>query len=121
MPLETRPLDNIGAEVFGFDINEPMTDAMKADLKALWYEHGILLFRNQDIDAGKQIEFSRIFGPLELHPLEVKRSGEHPELFVLENGGAGDKFQTAFYNGKEVVGRLDWHMDLHYIETTGSG
>lgn len=121
MSIEVRPLENIGAEVLGFDINEPMTDAMKADLKALWYEHGVLLFRNQDIDAGKQIEFSRIFGPLELHPLEVKRSGEFPELFELENGGPGDKFQTAFYNGQEIVGRLDWHMDLHYTARPNHG
>lgn len=121
MALKIRPLENVGAEVYGFDLAKPMTEELKAELKALWYEHGILLFRNQEIDPGKQIEFSRIFGPLELHPLEVKRSGEYPELFVLENGGPGDKFQTAFYDGQEVVGRLDWHMDLHYTARPNQG
>lgn len=121
MTFQVRALENVGAEVFGFDINEPMTDAAKAELESLWHEHAILLFRGQDIDATRQIEFSRIFGPLELHPLEVKRSGEHPELFELENGGPGDKFQTAFYDGKEVVGRLDWHMDLHYTARPNHG
>lgn len=121
MPLQTRLLDHVGAEVFGFDINEPITDAMKAELEALWNEHAILLFRNQAIDAARQIEFSRIFGPLQSHPLETKRSGEHPELFVLENGGPNDKFQTAFYDGEEVVGRLDWHMDLHYTGRPNRG
>jgi taurine dioxygenase len=121
MSLQVRPLANVGAEVFGFDINEPITQAMKAELEALWNEHAILLFRNQDIDPGKQIEFSRIFGPLELHPLEVKRSGEHPELFVLENGGPNDKFQTALYDGVPIVGRLDWHMDLHYTARPNHG
>ena len=119
--IQCKPLDNVGAEVFGFDINEPLSDAIKAELKALWYEHAILLFRNQDIDPGKQIEFSRIFGPLELHPLEVKRSGEYPELFQLENGGPGDRFQTASYCGQTIVGRLDWHMDLHYTARPNHG
>jgi taurine dioxygenase len=121
MPLETRPLQNVGVEVFGFDINEPITEAMKAELESLWNEHAILLFRGQDIDAAKQIEFSRIFGPLEKHPLETTRSGEHPELFFLENGGANDRFQTAFYEGQEIVGRLDWHMDLHYTGRPNRG
>jgi len=121
MSLQVSPLDNVGVEVFGFDINESMSEAVQAELKALWYEHAILLFRNQDIDAAKQIEFSRIFGPLEMHPLEVRTSGEHPELFVLENGGDADRFQTAFYHGEEIVGRLDWHMDLHYTGRPNHG
>lgn len=121
MTLRTRPLDNVGVEVFGFDIRDPITDAMKSELGSLWNEHAILLFRGQEIDAGRQIEFSRIFGPLEMHPLEVKRSGAHPELFELVNGGPGDKFQTAFYDGEEIVGRLDWHMDLHYTGRPNRG
>ena len=87
----------------GFDINEPLTDEIKAELKARWYEHAILVFRDQDISPEKQIEFSRIFGPLELHPLKVTTSDKYPELFVLQNGGPMDKFQTAFYKGEEIV------------------
>jgi taurine dioxygenase len=121
MPLQTKPLANVGIEVFGFDINDPISEAMQRELEALWTEHAILLFRNQQIDAAKQIEFSRIFGPLEMHPLAVRTSAEHPELFVLENGGEGDKFQTAFYDDEEIVGRLDWHMDLHYTGRPNHG
>ena len=121
MSLQVTPLDNVGVEVSGFDINDPITDALQAELKALWYEHGILLFRNQDITPAKQIEFSRIFGTLALHPLKATTSEEHPELFVLENGGANDRFVTASYKGKEVVGRLDWHIDLHYTGRPNHG
>lgn len=119
--FEIRPLSNVGAEVLGFDINRPLTDAQRAELKALWYEYAILVFRGQDITPEKQIAFSRIFGPLETHPLKVNTSEEYPELFVLENGGDKDKFQTAFYNGEEIVGRLDWHMDLHYTGRPNHG
>jgi len=121
MTLTVTPLDSVGVEVSGFDINQPMTDETKAELKALWYEHAILVFRDQDIDPEKQIEFSRIFGPLELHPLRTTTREEYPELFVLENGGDGDKFNTAFYNGEKIVGRLDWHMDLHYTARPNHG
>jgi taurine dioxygenase len=40
---------------------------------------------------------------------------------VLENGGPKDAFQTAFYDGEEIVGRLDWHMDLHYTGRPNRG
>lgn len=121
MSLKITPLENVGAEVSGFDINQPMTEALKKELQARWYEYGILLFRNQDITAEKQIEFSRVFGPLEMHPLKATTSEAYPELFVLENGGEKDRFFTASYNGEEIVGRLDWHIDLHYTGRPNHG
>ncbi|MCB1690495.1 MAG: TauD/TfdA family dioxygenase [Halioglobus sp.] len=121
MSLQITPLNNVGVEVSGFDINAPISSEIQAQLKALWYEHAIMVFRGQDISPEKQIEFSRIFGPLELHPLKATTSEEYPELFVLENGGDKDKFFTAFYEGKEIVGRLDWHMDLHYTGRPNHG
>ncbi len=121
MALKVKALENVGVEVSGFDINKPLTEGIQAELKSLWYEHAILLFRDQDITPEKQIEFSRIFGPLEMHPLEATTSGDYPELFVLENGGEKDKFFTAYYQGEEIVGRLDWHMDLHYTARPNHG
>ncbi len=121
MTLTVTPLEHVGVEVSGFDINAPLTESIKAELKSLWYEHAILVFRDQDISPEKQIEFSRIFGSLEIHPLKINTSDEHPELFVLENGGDKDGFFTAFYEGEEIVGRLDWHMDLHYTARPNHG
>ena len=48
-----------------------------------------------------------------MHPLKATTSAEYPELFVLENGGETDKFNTAYYDGEAIVNRLIWHMDLH--------
>ncbi len=121
MPLEVKPLDRVGVEVVGFDIGAPIDDETKDELKSLWYEHAILLFRDQQIDPPRQIAFSRIFGSLEKHPLEVTRSVEYPELFVLENGGESDAFQTAYYGGEAIVGRLDWHRDLNYTSRPNHG
>lgn len=121
MTLTTKPLENIGVEVLGFDLRQPLTEDLKEELRSLWYEHGVLVFRNQDVTPEHQIEFSRIFGPLEMHPLKATTSADYPELFELENGGEKDKFSTAFYKGKKIVGRLDWHMDLHYTGKPNHG
>ena len=121
MSLTIRPLENVGVEVLGFDINQPYTEALKKELQALWYEHAILVVRDQPITPETQIAFSRVFGPLELHPLKATTSAQYPELFELENGGEKDKFSTAYYCGEEIVGRLDWHMDLHYTAKPNHG
>lgn len=121
MSLTIKPLDNIGVEVLGFDITKPFNDDLKKQLRALWYEHGVLVFRNQDITPERQIAFSQIFGQLELHPLKATLSEDYPELFELESGGDKDKSMTAFYNGETIVGRLDWHLDLHYTGKPNHG
>ncbi|MAG31617.1 MAG: taurine dioxygenase [Deltaproteobacteria bacterium] len=121
MTLRITPLQSVGVEVAGFDISQAMDDALKSELVALWDEYAILVFRGQNIDPTRQIEFSRLFGPLETHPLQETTSVEHPELFMLVNDPAKEKFHTASYNGELMVGRLDWHMDLHYTGKPNRG
>lgn len=121
MGLKVTALDNVGIEVSGFDLNAAMTEQTKSELQSLWHEHAILVFRDQDVTPEAQIEFSRIFGTLEMHPLKTATLEEHPELFILENGGENDKFFTANYAGEDIVGRLDWHMDLHYTAKPNQG
>ena len=121
MAMQVSALDNVGVEVSGFDINRPLDSQVAAELVSLWNEHGIVLFRGQDVNPQNQIAFSRIFGQLELHPLKATTSEEFPELFMLVNDPEKEKFMTASYHGREVVGRLDWHMDLHYTGKPNRG
>lgn len=121
MALEVTPLANVGAQVSGFDITQPMTDALAAELVALWDEHAILLFRGQDVNPENQIAFSKVFGELEMHPLKTTTSEDYPELFTLANNPEQEKYMTANYAGKKLVGKLDWHMDLHYTGKPNRG
>ncbi|MEM9255842.1 MAG: TauD/TfdA family dioxygenase [Pseudomonadota bacterium] len=121
MALSIRPLDNVGVEVSGFDIREPVDEALAQELVALWNEHAILLFRKQEVTPANQIAFSRLFGELELHPIEETRSLEYPELFTLVNDPDKEKFMTATYAEGLRVNKLDWHMDLHYTGKPNRG
>jgi len=121
MALRVTPLDSVGVEVGGFDITQPITDELAAELVSLWDEHAILLFRGQDVNPQNQIAFSRVFGELEMHPLKATTSEEYPELFTLANSPEQEKYMTATYGGKELVGKLDWHMDLHYTGKPNRG
>lgn len=121
MDLQVSPLENVGVEVSGFDIAQPISESRAAQLVQLWNDHGILLFRNQSITPENQIAFSRLFGELETHPLKANITADYPELFTLANNPEQEKFMTATYQGEDVVGRLDWHMDLHYTGRPNRG
>lgn len=121
MTLKISPLENVGVEVSGFDITQPIDDQLAAELVSLWDEHGIMLFRGQQVTPENQIAFSRVFGELALHPLKTTTSEEYPELFTLANNPEQEKYMTASYAGRELVGKLDWHMDLHYTGKPNRG
>jgi taurine dioxygenase len=121
MALQVTALANVGVEVSGFDITRPIDTDLAAALVDLWNEHGILLFRGQDVNPENQIAFSRIFGELAMHPLAASTSREYPELFMLVNELEQEKFMTARYNGRDMVSKLDWHMDLHYTGKPNRG
>jgi taurine dioxygenase len=74
---------------------------------ALWDEHGILLFRNQDVTADNQIAFSRMFGELEVHPISETRSQDYPALFTLVNDPETQKFLAATYQGRQLARKPD--------------
>jgi len=121
MTLQTTALNNVGVEVSGFDITAAVDDDLKQELISLWDEHAILVFRGQDVTPERQIEFSRIFGPLESHPLKATISPEYPELFMLASDPEQEKYLTASYQGQTMVSKLDWHMDLHYTGKPNRG
>jgi len=121
MTLTVKPLANVGVEVSGFDITQPIDDALAAELVSLWNEHGILLFRGQDVTPESQIAFSRTFGELEVHPISETRSEDYPELFTLVNDPEKEKYLVATYKGEQMAGKLDWHIDLHYTGRPNRG
>jgi taurine dioxygenase len=120
MPFSIRPLQNIGAEVLGIDLSAPPTAEERDQLNALWLEHAVLLFRDQQIGPEEQIAFSRVFGDLEAHPLKAIRSHDYPELMELK---ASDELRNplAYFDDVPIIGRLGWHKDLIYTPSPNRG
>ncbi|BBK30717.1 alpha-ketoglutarate-dependent 2,4-dichlorophenoxyacetate dioxygenase [Allostella humosa] len=64
--MELRKLHpGFGVEIIGVDTARPLDAAAFAPIRAAFEEHGLLLFRDQDLDDEKQVAFSLLFGPLE--------------------------------------------------------
>lgn len=72
----------IGAEIGNIDLGEALDDETLAQLRASLVKHKVLVFRDQEITAAAQVDFSARFGELETHPVFPKHP-EHPELVML--------------------------------------
>ena len=115
-PITIAPLgDVLGAEVIGLDLSRPLADEDFARIHRAHLEHHVLVFRDQRITPGQQVDFSRRFGPLQIHVLSQFALAGHPEILMIsnikENGqpiGLGD------------AGHF-WHSDLSYVEKPSLG
>jgi len=62
----TRLTPHFAARVDGADIGRPLDPAVRAEIRAAFEEHSVLLFRGAALDDERQIAFSRNFGGLEI-------------------------------------------------------
>lgn len=114
--FEIRPFDGaVGAEIIGLDLSQPVGDADFRRIHQAHLEHHVLVFRDQHITPAQQVDFSRRFGPLQIHVLHQFALPDHPEVLIVsnirENGqpiGLGD------------AGHF-WHSDISYVDKPSLG
>jgi len=86
MAFGTKPLGNtFGAEVCGIDLSMPLDAKAAQEVRDLWLAHELLLFRGQKLEEKNLVEFSRNFGPLEIHLRREYLSPENPEVLYVSN------------------------------------
>ena len=105
----------LGAEVVGLNLAKPLSSEDFARIHRAHLDHHVLVFRDQRITPQQQVQFSRRFGPLQIHVLHQFALAGHPEVLIVsnitENGtpiGLGD------------AGHF-WHSDLSYKEKPSLG
>jgi len=116
--LESRELENnVACEVVGLRLWEPQDDQTIDELRALWADHPVLVFRRQALSEDELAEFSARFGPLERTVRTDWASPVRPEVSLISNlkdaqakpiGGLGD-------------GEIQWHSDQSYMLNPATG
>ncbi|MET3478666.1 TauD/TfdA dioxygenase family protein [Variovorax atrisoli] len=98
----------VGAEILGLDISKPISTEDFARIHKAHLDHHVLVFRNQQITPQEHIDFSRRFGPLEIHVLHQFQLKNHPEILIVSN----------IKENGEPIGLGDagvyWHSDISY-------
>ncbi|ATE65984.1 TauD/TfdA dioxygenase family protein [Rhizorhabdus dicambivorans] len=89
----------IGAELSGVDLSQPLRTDTGNDIRAALLRHGVVFFRNQRLDYERHVELASFFG-------NVIRDGQdqsRPEIFMVKGaGGARDQSANR------------WHSDACY-------
>ncbi len=103
--------DVIGADVYGVDLSQPLSDETFSALEAAFNERSVLCFRNQTLPEPPFIEFARRFGVVEKIFLSHYSHPEYPEIMFVSN---------IKENGRDIghadAGRV-WHSDMSYTAT----
>jgi taurine dioxygenase/alpha-ketoglutarate-dependent 2,4-dichlorophenoxyacetate dioxygenase len=90
--LTTRKLHpNIGIEIRGIDLSQPLDRAQIAEISALWRQYLVLVFPGQSLTETQQMAFSRYFGELDVTVEDDKRSTRNPEILRIGNVGEGGR------------------------------
>ncbi|HTQ76960.1 MAG TPA: TauD/TfdA family dioxygenase [Burkholderiales bacterium] len=100
---------HLGAEIAGLDLARPLGERTFAELRDAFFEHQVVVFRDQALTPAQQIAFTARFGVLEHHVRKEHRLPGHPEILVVSN--VLDEGGRAI--GVQDAGRF-WHSDLSY-------
>jgi alpha-ketoglutarate-dependent taurine dioxygenase len=103
----TRLEPTIGAEIDGIDLRQPLTPALRDELRQLLLTHKVLFFRDQAINTEQQIAFAKEFGELYVHPTTQQNDPTRPQAHLIE---AQD--ERKLY-GPRISGR--WHTDTSWL------
>jgi taurine dioxygenase len=105
----------LGAEVLGLDLSRSISAQDFNRIHHAHLEHHVLVFRDQRITPQQQVDFSRRFGPLQIHVLKGFQLAGQPEILVVSN----------ILESGQPIGLGDaghfWHSDLSYKDTPSLG
>ena len=105
-----------GAIVEGINLGHDTDADTLAEVKKLWAEHQLLLFRNQDLTEEQLVAFSRGLGDLEIHLRREYLSRDNPEILMISNMKDGDR-AVGILSDTEV----GWHYDQIYLPKPAVG
>ncbi len=116
LPFTVRPLTpKLGAEILGVELAQGVSDDLFRGIYQAFLRYQVLLFPPQDLPPGRQVEFGRHFGEVQIHVMNQYHADGYPELYRLSNLDENGK-----PSGKHPDrGTLAWHTDGSWSRVTG--
>jgi len=115
-PFAVRPLTpNLGAEISGVNLAADLSDEVFGAIYEAWLRYQVLLFPSLDLPPGRQVQFARHFGEVQIHVMNQYHADGYPELYRLSNLDEHGK-----PNGRHPDKcTLEWHTDGSWRRATG--
>ena len=99
-----------GATVSGLDLREPIDRQTADGLIDALYRYRVLVVPGQQLDHASHVEFSRLFGPLDVYPVTKYVVPEYPEVLTISNI-ISDGQPIGLYDGDD---QIEWHTDYSW-------
>ncbi len=101
----------IGAEVVGVDV-KTMDEATFAAIYQAWLDYNVIAVRDQELEVGDFVKYSRRFGAVVTHPSKSTRFPGYPEVTLLgvNKFGPDGKLKREIY----ARGGESFHTDGSY-------
>ena len=98
-----KPLSpSIGSTINEIDLSKPLSQKTVDDMRAVWLDRQVLIFRNQSLSSAQYLGFAQHFGTADIYPF-LKGLDEFPEITpVLKR-----ETETVNFGGI-------WHSDTTY-------
>jgi len=93
-----------------------LSDAEFNQIRTAHLEHGVLVFRDQELTPEEHVAFSRRFGPLQVHPMMQFNLEGAPEILMVSS----DRHPDGRPKGIADAGRY-WHTDMSYMPEPALG
>lgn len=114
--LAVRPLSpRLGAEILGVKLANGVDDALFDAIYEAFLQYQVLLFGAQELPPGRQVEFARRFGEVQIHVMNQYHADGYPELYRLSNLDERGN-PTGQHPDR---GTLAWHTDGSWRTVTG--
>jgi len=108
--IEVRPLSGaVGAEIFGVDLSQPLSDGTFGEIRQTFLEHGVVFFRDQTLTPEQHIAAAGRFGPININRF-FKHVDGHPQIAEVRK----EPEQKTNIGG-------GWHTDHSYDQVPALG
>ena len=105
----------LGAFIERVDVSKPLSKTDRLYVQGAFWEHSVLVFREQQLTEVEQVAFSRNFCDPVAHPTNVSNVGTIPEICIIANVEEDGKVIGALGNNE-----VSFHSDLAFRPEPGS-
>lgn len=113
----TARAPDIGAEIAGIDLSEPLTAENRAAIQDAFDTYRLLIFRDQYMTVDQHVAFSEHFGRLEDFPDPKDMADGHKTVLRVTNiDRATNRLKPVDDPGHKsfTLGTSDWHIDSSF-------
>ncbi len=108
--IEISPMTlNIGAEIGGVDLTQPLSAQAVKDIRAALLKWKVIFFRDQHLDHDQHCAFARQFGEPTVGHVAFGHIEGYPEIYSIDTRRKANSVGTGEKPGRPWTG---WHADV---------